>query len=123
MRPLFLAAAFCMTAMFPAQAFLAQNHLRVEATGTTDFTVPYGGKSGPRDFWCAAGDYAQRVLHLPAATEIYRTSAPPRKSGEGMSFSLDPARATAPGLIRLSQNPGLSVAEARFQCELVQRRD
>lgn len=100
----------------PANAFLAQNGLVVEPRGGTDFTVPYTIASSPRAFWCAAGDYAIRVLKLPKATRIYRTSPPPRRSGQGMNFSLDPSRATHPGLVRIARSPGLTAAYARFQC-------
>ena len=117
----FLAAVCLFATTTQAQAYLAQNGLRVEPLAPDAFSVPYRGRSGPRDFWCAAGDYADRVLHLPKATRIYRTSPVPRGSGEGMTFSLDPAQAQAPGLLRLGRNPGLTVAYARFQCELVDR--
>ncbi len=116
------AAAVALVATFaiatPVFAFTAQNSMRVEPRGGTDFHIPYTARSSPRAFWCAAGDYAIRVLQVSSATRIYRTTAPPRRSGEGMSFSLDPARATAPGLLRLSRSPGLTAANARFQCEL-----
>lgn len=108
--------ALCLST--PAQAFIAQNGLVVEPAGGTDFTVPYSINSSPRAFWCAAGDYAIRVLGLPKDTRIYRTSAPPRRSGQGMDFSLDRSRATHPGLARISRSPGLTVANARFQCNL-----
>ncbi|WOI57061.1 hypothetical protein [Palleronia sp. LCG004] len=107
----------------PSHAFVAQNGLRVEDRGPGEFHVPYSSLSGARAFWCAAGDYAIRVLHVHPATRIYRTSAPRRASGEGISFSLSSENATSPGLLRLSGSRGLTAGNARFQCELTRRRD
>lgn len=101
----------------PASAWIARNALIVEPTGSDSFHIPYRGKSSVRAFWCAAGDYVIRELHLPADTEIYRTSRPPRRAGQGISFSLSPAEATRPGLAILAGGPGLTASFARALCE------
>ena len=98
-----------------APAWLAQNGLVVEP-GAGGFTVPYRGLSGARDFWCAAGDYVVRELGLPPDTKIFRTSSPPRRSGQGISFSLSPENAKKPGILLLSGGRGVSAALAREFC-------
>ena len=113
-----LAALFVsVTAAFPAQAFLASNDLKVEPAAGGAFHVPYPGLSGARDFWCAAGDYVVRELGLPPDTRIYRTSSPPRRAGEGITFSLSPENARRPGLVHFGPGMGLTAAHARQFCE------
>lgn len=104
----------------PAAAFIAQNGLVVEPEGATTFNVPWRGASGATDFWCAAGDYGVRVLHLTPGTMIYRASEPPRRSGEGIRFSLNPEdAASATGLVMIlgGQGGGLAVGHAQSLCE------
>ena len=105
----------------PAAAFLARNDLVVEPAGDgSTFAVPYRGKSAVQDFWCAAGDYVLRGLNMPRSTRIYRVSEPPRRSGEGITFSLDPARsASRTGLAILGGGDGasLSIAHAQLLCD------
>lgn len=72
----------------PAQAFVAQNDMRVLPTGSAAFSVPWSGDSAPTAFWCAAGDYVIRGLGQSPATKVYRTSSVPRRSGQPMEFSL-----------------------------------
>ena len=118
---MFLRAAVLISLASPAAAFVAGNDLTVRATGPGQFTVPYQGKPGPSDFWCAAGDYVIRSLGQPPQTRIYRTSAPPRASGQGMDFALsagaDPAKT---GLIVLGQDNGsLSALLAQSLCSVM----
>ena len=110
-----LTALTLLTLPTTASAWLAQNGLIVEKS-PGGFTVPYRGLSGARDFWCAAGDYVVRELHLPPDTLIFRTSSPPRRSGQGISFSLSPEDAKKPGLLLLSGERGISAALAREFC-------
>ncbi|MEM9425552.1 MAG: hypothetical protein AAGA06_02520 [Pseudomonadota bacterium] len=98
-----------------APAWLAPNGLVVEPR-SDGFHIPYRGLSGARDFWCAAGEYVLRELRLPRDTVIYRTSSPPRRSGQGISFSLSPEGAKKPGLILLSRQRGVSASLAREFC-------
>lgn len=115
-----IAAAAFLAAILaqPASAFMARNDLIVTPTAEGRFEVPYRGLSGASDFWCAAGDYVVRELGLPADTEIFRVSAPPRRSGQGIAFGLSPEGATATGLALLSGGPGVTAAHARQLCEV-----
>ena len=78
-----------------ASSFRAINGFAVEAVSATAFHVPYSRDSEARQFWCAAADYAEKRLRLPPATRIYRASEPPRRSGEGITFTLDPEKAAS----------------------------
>ena len=108
----------------PAAAFTAQNGLIVQPDGPDRFNVPYLGRSGPADFWCAAGDYAVRKLRLLPNQRIYRLSEPPRRSGEGISFSVraDGAASTTGLLVLGARGGGLSVGMAQSLCENDRRR-
>ncbi|TDL84204.1 hypothetical protein E2L08_01695 [Palleronia sediminis] len=119
MRPIRVAAAFAalISTALPAQAWTARNGMAVEPLSPSSFSVAWTGRAGARNFWCAAGDYVTRNLTLPPATKIYRYSPPIRQSGEGIVFGLDPARATATGLIRLQGGLGVTAAHARLLCE------
>ena len=118
-KPTIASAAFAL-AILPgaASAFFAQNGLTVRGTGEGSFTVPFQGSPAIRDFWCAAGDYVVRDLHLPHNTRIYRLTPKPRKSGQGIDFSLSSDGAQPSGLIRFfGKDEGLSAAAARHFCE------
>ena len=102
----------------PAQAFTAANDLRVVASGNATFSVPYGDNSAPTAFWCAAGDYVVRGLGQSPATRIYRTSPVPRRSGQGMDFTLVAGAGVGKtGLIRLGGDDGsITAANAQAFC-------
>lgn len=114
-----LALALALALAGPATAFTAQNGLIVRDEGAGDFVVPWRGRSGAADFWCAAGDYGVRALHLPPSTRIYRASEPPRRAGDGVRFTLDPARAaSSTGLAFVwPKTAGLGVGAAQSFCE------
>ena len=120
LRYVLLAAALAAAA--PAQAFTSSNRMRVDATGPVTFSVASrGGNYSAADFWCAAGEYADRILNARQNTRVWRLSEPPRRSGQPVVFSLDPAgRASRTGLSVLGTDDGsLSVASARNQCQLL----
>jgi hypothetical protein len=121
MRHAFLAVLLLAT---PAGAFTAQNGLVVTAEAGDAFTVPWRGKSGAADFWCAAGDYAIRKLGLAPTATIWRASEPPRRAGEGIRFTLRADQAaSSTGLIILgAEGAGLSAASAQALCELRRKR-
>lgn len=123
-RSLLSALVLGLTLAGPAQAFHAVNGMTVRDRGNGTFEVPFTGRSRVTDFWCAAGDYAARALGLPATARIWRQSEPPRRSGEGIRFSIHPeGAASASGLLRLSgKAPDLRVVDARALCELTRRR-
>ena len=112
----------CLIALVPtaAPAWLAQNGLIVKPS-PGGFEVPYRGLSGARDFWCAAGDYVVRELGRSPDTLIYRTSSPPRRSGQGIRFSLSPEGAKKPGIFLLSGRRGVSAGMARDFCQKLDR--
>lgn len=114
---LILAAAVGLTAfaatVTTASAWIADNGLVVRPIDRTTFEVPYRGKSGPRAFWSAAGDYVVRELGLSPNTRIYRISPPPRRSGQGMTFSLSPEGAQRTGLAIIGSPLGVRAGHAR----------
>ena len=115
----FVRLAAALVAALPAHAFTSSNRMRVDATGPVTFMVRSGGGNlSAADFWCAAGEYANRRLGASHSTRIYRLSEPPRRSGQPIVFSLDPTgRASRTGLAVLGEDDGsLSVASARNQC-------
>ncbi len=101
-----------------APAWVAGNGLVVEERGN-GFTIPYRGLSGARDFWCAAGEYVIDHLGMRPDTRIYRTSSPPRRAGDGISFSLSSEGAKKPGIILLGGERGVSASHARSFCSIL----
>ena len=112
-----IAAAALLALAAPAQAFIAKNDLVVEARPDGSFEVPYRGLSGASDFWCAAGDYVVRHLGLPPQTRIFRLSSPPRRSGQGVTFSLSSEGAKKTGLFLFSGGRSISASQARALCD------
>jgi hypothetical protein len=103
----------------PAFAFTAPNRLPVVATGPNTFEVQFRGfATGDIDFWCAAGAYANSALRAPATAPIYRISPPPRRAGQGVTFSMNAAgAASSTGLGTVGGSGGsMTVAAARNQC-------
>jgi hypothetical protein len=90
MRLMFLAA---LLLPLPAAAFTAQNGMTAVQTAPAEITVIHEVPRGDTDYWCAAGDFAQRVMGLPGSTPIWRASPKPRRAGDGIVFTLDPAKA------------------------------
>lgn len=111
-----LAASLCAQ---PAAAYIATNGLLVEPVGNTEFNVRFMGLSGAPQFWCAAGDYVVNWLDLPRTTRIYRVSPPPRKAGQGIVFTLDPAKAGPSSglLVYGSPDESISASLAQTFCE------
>ncbi len=122
-KSLLVALAIAAGYVLPAQAFVAENRLIVEPAGESSFNVAYRGQSGAPAFWCAAGDYVVRELGLNQQTRIYRTSSSPRRSGQGMSFSLSPTGARKTGLAILGDSSSLSAAHARMFCRELKLSD
>ena len=113
------ALALCLLAS-PAMAFTASNGSKVQSTGPGTFTVPYQGIAAPTAFWCAAGDYATRVLGLPASARIYRASTAPRGAGQAVDFSLAPVPGIKTGLLLLGPDDGsITLGLAAVLCDSV----
>jgi hypothetical protein len=110
---------------FPAHAFISSNRLSVQATGPDSFTVAFRGTAtGDIDYWCAAGEFADRQLRASATAVIYRISPPPRRAGQGISFSMNGAgAASSTGLNTVggSSGGGMTVAAARNQCAVARQ--
>ncbi|WBU54219.1 hypothetical protein [Paracoccus sp. SCSIO 75233] len=104
--------------LFPLQAaaFTAQNGMTAVQISPTEIAVDYHSRRDETDYWCAAGDFAQRVMDAPGKTRIWRASPKPRKAGGGIVFTLDPARkAEGAGLSSFGSGPrdgSISVAMA-----------
>ena len=90
MRLMFLAA---LLLPLQTQAFTAQNGMTAVQTGPSEISVIHDVRRADTDYCCAAGDFAQRALGLPGKTRIWRASPKPRGAGEGIIFTLDPAKA------------------------------
>ena len=78
----------------PAAAFTAQNGMTAARAGPAEIAVFHEVRRDDTDYWCAAGDFAQRVLGLPGRTPLWRASPKPRGAGQGILFTLDPAQAS-----------------------------
>lgn len=113
-RPLILAA---LVFALPAEAFTAKNGMQVRPVDAQTFVVEFPSPEAETQYLCAAGDYVIRALGLTARTRIYRASSPPRKQGQGITFTLDAGRGTQMGLFTRFGNDkgdaGISAAEAR----------
>lgn len=90
----------------PAAAFTARNGMTAVQSGLTEIAVIHEVRRGDTDYWCAAGDFAQRVMGLPGNTRIWRASPKPRGAGDGIVFTLDPAKAAeGAGLSQFGRGP------------------
>ncbi len=99
-------------------AYLTQNDLRVTPLEGGRFLVQASPGMGAPSSWCAAGDFAIRQLNAGPTTRIWRVSEPPRKSGQGVVFSLSPeGAASKSGLVRLAEtDASLSAGHAQALC-------
>ncbi len=109
-------AALALTSCGESEVFIASNSLIVRDVGGGNFEVPFRGESGDFEFWCAAGEYVIRKLSLSPTTRVYRLSPPPRRSGQGITFSLSPEGAQNPGVFTSSSDGGLTASFARSLC-------
>lgn len=117
MRMLVFAALTAVLTPLAANAELTQRGNVVRPLAADTFEVPWRGRSGPRDFWCIAGEYARYNLGLAGRTPLYRTSAVPRRAGEAVRFSTSPVGAQPTGLALIGGGNSISVAHALLQCD------
>lgn len=89
-----LGLALVVALASPAQAFTAQNGMHVTPVDAQSFVVAFPSPDAETQYLCAAGDYVIRGLGLPDKTRIYRESPPPRRQGQGITFTLDAAKKT-----------------------------
>lgn len=124
MRRLAMAAALIAAAPAWAADFRAANRLRVAPVDDQVFEVIAGPGMGGSAFWCAAGDYANRVMGAGATQRIYlvraRGPAVTRNRKSAAHFSLVPPDGvdTSPGyflsLRRVGEN--LTANDAQSHC-------
>ncbi|MGL4281441.1 MAG: hypothetical protein ACRCS0_13835 [Albidovulum sp.] len=117
MKQVLVALALVAASAAPAFAFRAMNGLEVKPAGDSAFLVDFGNTRHKTDYLCAAADYVSRGLGMSSTTRIYRQSPAPRGSGQGITFTLDPAAMVPMKLytVLISDNTdgGISAAAAR----------
>lgn len=105
MRLIFLVPLLLLLPM-PAAAFTAQNGMTARQVGPTEIAVDHHARRDDTDYWCAAGDFARRALGQPGETRLWRATPKPRGAGQGIVFTLDPARkAEGAGLSHFGAGP------------------
>lgn len=116
-----LALAVAM-AVWPAmaKAFTAENRMTVTPQGDGTFEVSGQAELWARDYWCAAGDYAQRALGLPVTARIAVTD-PYQPGKKAVAFAVKPDadprfRAVLIALSIRNAGASLSVGQARGFC-------
>ncbi len=126
MRQLIASTAIVFTLPFAANAYTAKNRLTVAPVENSAFeVVGRAGGTGPRDYWCAAGEYAFSQ-GARGNSRVYLVSGPqPSVSNPGRTavrYTLTPEAAgvspISPELVLSVDVPGdnLSVASAREFC-------
>lgn len=101
---LILLAFLCLPTS--ALAFIAKNGMQATQISPTEIAVEYEARQADTDYWCAAGDYVKRVLKQPGATRLWRATPKPRKAGQGIVFTLDPAKkAEGAGVSQFGKGP------------------
>jgi hypothetical protein len=124
-----LIATLCLVAMagatvaaVPSNWFRAVNGNWVQPETPRKFYISWSGQAGDPGFWCAAGDYVIRGLRMSGNTPIFRLTPPPRRSGQGIWFSLDPEGASPRTGVTTFLNSGppnsVSANGARSFCDL-----
>jgi hypothetical protein len=104
----------------PALAFQAQNNFTVRQIDSQRFEVRSRGGLGNSDAWCAAGDFVIRGLRMPRTTQVWRISEPPRKSGQGIVFSLSSqGAASTTGLVG-SGGASVSASHGQSLCQTLE---
>lgn len=126
-------AVFAITfaAMVPtsALAFLSINRQNVNQVSNSPVVFEVVGRAGARteDYWCAAGDYAQRSLGLPWRTRLYisreRGQSETTQRRSAVQFTTDPqALGITPDtrsvtITNLALGSERTVTHARGACE------
>lgn len=90
----------------PAAGFTARNGMEAAQVGPTEIAVAFRSGRSDTDYWCAAGDFAQRAMGLPVVARLWRASPKPRGAGQGIVFTLDAGRqAEGAGLSQFGAGP------------------
>ena len=90
MRALILAALLATA----TPALASYDRLPITESGESDFTVGHRSGAGLNNMWCAAARHVTNTLGLPDRTRVYRLSLPPRRAGQGITFTLDAMRSS-----------------------------
>lgn len=105
-----------MALPLPAAAFTAHNGMKVTQVGPTEIAVAFAPGRIDTDYWCAAGEFAQRSMHQDVGTRLWRATPKPRTAGHGILFTLDPAnQAEGAGLSQFGAGPkdgAISIGQA-----------
>ena len=118
MKP--VAFALCAVLILDAGAALAWravNRNEVFAIGNGRFEVLRRPGTGPAQYWCAAGDFARRVVNTAGTQRIYvhRAAGPSvtRRGATAVQFALiPPPGVDAPQGYSLSVKPGANLSSA-----------
>jgi hypothetical protein len=133
-RPLILAAALALAAALPGAAeartrMTASNGLSVAGTAER-FEVFARARSGGSDYFCAAGEFARRVLRARATDRVTVVAglgrSPTRTTQNSVTFALSGPDRTQPFVAPLLLRPGrsgstMSVGHAEFLCNQTSR--
>ncbi|KIN70463.1 hypothetical protein Z945_3518 [Sulfitobacter noctilucae] len=108
-----------------AQTYTAQNKVEVTPVTNSSFSVPSSGRYGAQGTWCAAADYAMRVLGQSGTTRVYIQQAKAANSGP-VTFGLDPGTAAPQSVFSVGASldvPGsnLSIDHAIQFCRTISR--
>jgi len=107
--PMRIILALALVALAPpleARTIIAQNGMQAAQAGPTEIIVFPRARANATDYWCAAGDYAVRVMGLPNATRIWRATPASARVGNGVLFTLDAAKkAEGAGLSEYGSGP------------------
>ena len=117
--------ALCLTAA-GGNAFTSRDGSRVNPVSDVVFeVVPKGGGLG-RNYWCAAGDYAQRALKAPWDAQLYisRSRGPSETTNRrsAVQFTLqssvagDPEKGAFVSTNALTRGDNMRVRDAFNQC-------
>ncbi|MFN3825914.1 MAG: hypothetical protein ACK4RN_18255 [Pseudorhodobacter sp.] len=106
MRIIPVLALLSLAAPLEARTITAQNGMVAAQAGPTEILVGHRARANATDYWCAAGDYAVRVMGLPNATRIWRATPASARVGQGVLFTLDAAKkAEGAGLSEYGSGP------------------
>jgi hypothetical protein len=99
---------------FSAQVFRAENRVDVTPLAGGSFEVEPDIRYGVPGQWCAASDYARRVLNVPWTSRIYVQG--PGSARRSIVFGLDPAGAEPSRITivsRSAKTPGANFSVQR----------
>jgi hypothetical protein len=106
MRFTLAVALFALAPPAGARDFIAQNGMQARQISPSEILVLPRNRAIPTDFWCAAGDYAVRVMGLAPKTRLWRATPASARVGNGVLFTLDSAKkAEGAGLSEYGSGP------------------